>query len=49
MRGENDQVDMEQQNYSREKSVIVDALDTEDYNPTAYLKDLDRHKELVME
>lgn len=49
LRGENDQVDMEQQNSSRGKSVLVDALDTEDYNQTAYLKDLDRHKELVME
>ncbi|KAK1361805.1 receptor-like cytosolic serine/threonine-protein kinase RBK1 [Heracleum sosnowskyi] len=49
LRGESDQVDMEQQNSSRGKSEIVDAMDTEDYNSTAYLKDLDRHKELVME
>ncbi|XP_063947182.1 receptor-like cytosolic serine/threonine-protein kinase RBK1 isoform X1 [Daucus carota subsp. sativus] len=49
LRGESNEVDMEHQNSSRGKSVMVDALSTEDYNSTAYLKDLDRHKELMME
>lgn len=49
LRGESDQVDIEQQNSSRGKSVVEDAMNTEGYNSTAYLKDLDRHKELLME
>ncbi|KAL8133909.1 receptor-like cytosolic serine/threonine-protein kinase RBK1 [Apium graveolens] len=49
LRGESDEEDIEQQNSRRGKSVTVNAMNTEGYNSTAYLKDLDRHKELVME
>lgn len=48
MRGENGGVEMKQKSMGG-RAVIVDACDLEDYTCTTYLKDLNRHMELVME
>lgn len=48
LRGESAVVEMNQK-YMGGRSVVVDACGVEDYTCTTYLKELDRHKELVME
>ncbi|XP_022844175.1 receptor-like cytosolic serine/threonine-protein kinase RBK1 isoform X1 [Olea europaea var. sylvestris] len=46
--GENEPVDMKQKSMGG-RALMVDACDLDDYTATTYLKDLNRHMELVME
>ncbi|KAG8383617.1 hypothetical protein BUALT_Bualt04G0032700 [Buddleja alternifolia] len=48
LRGENEGVDIKQKLMAG-RALLVDACDLEDYTCTTYLKDLNRHMELVME
>lgn len=48
LKGENEGVDMKQQKMSG-RALILDACDLDEYTSTTYLKDLNRHMELVME
>ncbi|PIN05864.1 Serine/threonine protein kinase [Handroanthus impetiginosus] len=48
LKGENEAVDMKQKSMGM-KALLWDACDLEDYSSTTYLKDLNRHMELVME
>ncbi|KAG8373451.1 hypothetical protein BUALT_Bualt11G0025600 [Buddleja alternifolia] len=47
LRGENEMVEMKQKSLN-ERALLLDACDL-DYTSTTYLKDLNRHRELVME
>lgn len=48
LRGENEPVDMKQKSQGG-RALMVDACDLDEYTATTYLKDLNRHMELVME
>lgn len=48
LRGENTALERNQKSIGP-KGVIVDSCDMDDYSSTTYLKDLNRHKELVMQ
>ncbi|KAL2521743.1 Receptor-like cytosolic serine/threonine-protein kinase RBK1 [Forsythia ovata] len=48
LQGENEPVDMKQKSMGG-RALLVDACDLDDYTCTTYLKDLNRHMELVME
>ncbi|CAA2993694.1 receptor-like cytosolic serine threonine- kinase RBK1 [Olea europaea subsp. europaea] len=48
LQGENEPVDMKQKSMGG-RALMVDACDLDDYTATTYLKDLNRHMELVME
>ncbi|CAI9753216.1 unnamed protein product [Fraxinus pennsylvanica] len=48
LRGENEPADMKQKSMGG-RALMVDACDLDDYTSTTYLKDLNRHMELVME
>lgn len=48
LRGENEAVDIKQKSMGM-RALLWDACDLEDYSSTMYLKDLNRHMELVME
>ncbi|KAL3613588.1 hypothetical protein CASFOL_042622 [Castilleja foliolosa] len=48
LRGEKEAVDVKQKSFGTRVSVL-DSCDYEEYTSTAYLKDLNRHMELVME
>ncbi|KAK4480123.1 hypothetical protein RD792_013180 [Penstemon davidsonii] len=48
LRGENEPTDMKQKSMGG-RALLLDACDLEDYTSTTYLKDLNRHMELVME
>ncbi|KAI3462141.1 hypothetical protein Pfo_018804 [Paulownia fortunei] len=48
LRGENEAVDIKQKSMGM-RALLWDACDLEDYTSTTYLKDLNRHMELVME
>lgn len=48
LKGENETVDIKQKSMGM-KALLWDSCDLEDYSSTTYLKDLNRHMELVME
>ncbi|KAK6154149.1 hypothetical protein DH2020_013788 [Rehmannia glutinosa] len=48
LRGENEAVDIKQKSMGM-RALLWDSCDLEDYTSTTYLKDLNRHMELVME
>lgn len=48
LRGDHETVEMKQKSMGG-RALLVDACDLEDYTCTTYLKDLNRHMELVME
>ncbi|KAK6150338.1 hypothetical protein DH2020_015270 [Rehmannia glutinosa] len=48
LKGENEGVDMKQKSMGG-RALLLDACDLEEYTSTTYLKDLNRHMELVME
>ncbi|KAL3630138.1 hypothetical protein CASFOL_023122 [Castilleja foliolosa] len=48
LKGENEGMDMRQKTMGG-RALILDACDLEEYSSTTYLKDLNRHMELVME
>lgn len=49
LRGESGAVETKQKSMGSGRTILVDACDIQDYTCTTYLKDLDRHKELVMQ
>lgn len=49
LRGESGAVETKQKSMGSGRTILVDACDIQDYTSTTYLKDLDRHKELVMQ
>ncbi|KAK4490403.1 hypothetical protein RD792_001080 [Penstemon davidsonii] len=49
LRGENEVVDIKHKSMGGGRAVLLDDCDLEDYTATTYLKDLNRHMELVME
>lgn len=48
LKGENEPIDMKQKSTGG-RSLMLDACDLDDYSNTTYLKDLNRHMQLVME
>lgn len=48
LRGEKEPLDVKQKSIGG-RALILDACDADEYSSTAYLKDLNRHMELVME
>ncbi|KAI5669747.1 hypothetical protein M9H77_19600 [Catharanthus roseus] len=48
LKGENELLDVKQKSMG-ERALLLDACDLEEYSSTTYLKDLNRHMELVME
>ncbi|PIN01360.1 Serine/threonine protein kinase [Handroanthus impetiginosus] len=48
LKGENEVIDMKQKSMGG-RALLLDACDLEEYTSTTYLKDLNRHMELVME
>lgn len=48
LKGENEPLEVKQKSMGG-RALLLDACDLEDYNSTTYLKDLNRHMELVME